>query len=62
MDIYSEEHGGNMIVIMTGYGAIAFSIHDQLPKNKSISLYVAVGAGGPIGIGLCLSLLRLYKN
>ena len=43
---------------MMGYGAIAFSIDKQLQKNKSISFFSAVGAGGPIGIGLCLSLLR----
>lgn len=50
------EHGGKDI--MMGYGAIAFSIDKQLQKNKSISFFSAVGAGGPIGIGLCLSLLR----
>jgi len=50
------EHGGKHI--LTGYGSIAFSIHNQLPKQKSVALYTAVGAGGPIGIGMCLSLLR----
>jgi threonine dehydratase len=53
------EHGGKDI--MTGYGAIAFSIDKKLPKDKSIAFYSAVGAGGPIGIGLCLSLLRKTK-
>ena len=53
------EHGGKDI--MTGYGAIAFSIDEKLPKDKSIGFYSAVGAGGPIGIGLCLSLLRKTK-
>ena len=53
------QHGGKDI--MTGYGAIAFSIDRQLPKGKSVSFYSAVGAGGPIGIGLCLSLLRKTK-
>jgi threonine dehydratase len=53
------QHGGKDI--MTGYGAIAFSIDRELPKGKSVSFYSAVGAGGPIGIGLCLSLLRKTK-
>jgi threonine dehydratase len=50
------EHGGRDI--MTGYGYIAFEIDRQLPKNKKIILYVSIGAGGPVGIGLCLSFLR----
>ena len=50
------EHGGKDI--LTGYGSIAFEINDQIEKNKKLSLYVTVGAGGPIGIGLCLSYLR----
>jgi threonine dehydratase len=50
------EHGGKHM--LTGYGSIAFSIHEQLPQNKSVALYTAVGAGGPVGIGMCLSLLR----
>ena len=49
-------HGGKDI--MTGYGAIAFHLNDQLPKNHPINFYCAVGAGGPIGIGLCLKYLR----
>jgi len=53
------EHGGKNI--LTGYGSIAFSIHEQLPKHKSVALYTAVGAGGPIGIGMYLSLLRNTK-
>jgi threonine dehydratase len=50
------QHGGKNI--MTGYGSIAFQIDNQLPKNKSVALYTAIGAGGPLGIGLCLSKLR----
>ena len=49
-------HGGKDI--MTGYGAIAFHLDNQLPKNQPINFYCAVGAGGPIGIGLCLKYLR----
>ena len=49
-------HGGKDI--MTGYGAIAFHLNNQLPKNQPINFYCAVGAGGPIGIGLCLKYLR----
>ena len=52
-------HGGKDI--LTGYGAIAFEIDKQIPKNKKISFYAAIGAGGPIGIGLCLSYLRDVK-
>jgi threonine dehydratase len=50
------EHGGKNI--MTGYGSIALEIHRKIPIHKSISLFVTVGAGGPIGIGLCLKKLR----
>lgn len=50
------QHGGKNII--TGYGSIAYQIHNQLPNNKSVAIYVAVGAGGPLGIGLCLSYLR----
>lgn len=49
-------HGGKDI--MTGYGAIAFHLNEQLPKNQPINFYCAVGAGGPIGIGLCLKYIR----
>ena len=49
-------HGGKNI--MTGYGAIAFHLDEQLPKNIPINFYCTVGAGGPIGIGLCLKYLR----
>lgn len=49
-------HGGKDI--MTGYGAIAIHLNEQLPKNQFINFYCAVGAGGPIGIGLCLKYLR----
>lgn len=52
-------HGGKDI--LTGYGAIAFEIDKQIPTNKKISFYAAIGAGGPIGIGLCLSYLRDAK-
>jgi threonine dehydratase len=50
------QHGGKNI--MTGYGSIAYQINNQLPKNKSVAIYTAIGAGGPLGIGLCLSYLR----
>ena len=50
------EHGGKDI--MTGYGSIAFSLDKQISKNKKINFYCSVGAGGPIGIGLCLKKLR----
>lgn len=53
------EHGGKNI--MTGYGSIALEIHNQVPLDKSIALFVTVGAGGPIGIGLCLKKLRNIK-
>jgi threonine dehydratase len=49
-------HGGKDI--MTGYGSLAHEIHRQVPNDKSITLITAVGAGGPVGIGACLSLLR----
>lgn len=52
-------HGGKDI--MTGYGAIAFDLDKKIPKNKKISFYAAIGAGGPIGIGLCLKYLRNVK-
>tara|TARA_Y100001970_G_scaffold292258_1_gene432805 strand:+ start:1755 stop:2741 length:987 start_codon:yes stop_codon:yes gene_type:complete len=53
------EHGGKNI--MMGYGTLALSIHRQLPPDSSVALYVAVGAGGIVGAGLCLSLLRETK-
>lgn len=49
-------HGGKDI--LTGYGSLALEIHQQLPQGDRIALYVAVGAGGPIGIGACLKQLR----
>ena len=53
------QHGGRNIMI--GYGSIGIEIDRQLPKNVPVSLYVAVGAGGVLGIGLCLSMLRPTK-
>ena len=50
------QHGGKNI--MTGYGSIAFQLDKQIEKGKSIGIYTSVGAGGPIGIGLCLKYLR----
>ena len=50
------EHGGKDI--MTGYGSIGIEIDKQVPKNKDIAIFLTVGAGGPIGIGACLKLLR----
>ena len=49
------QHGGKNI--MTGYGSIAYQINSQLPKDKSVAIYTAIGAGA-LGIGLCLSYLR----
>mgnify|MGYP005647717069 CR=1 FL=1 len=43
---------------MTGYGSISIELDQQVPKNKDIAIFLAVGAGGPIGIGACLKLLR----
>ena len=53
------QHGGRNIMI--GYGSIGIEIDRQLPKNGPVTLYVAVGAGGVLGIGLCLSMLRPTK-
>ena len=53
------QHGGRNIMI--GYGSIGIEIDRQLPKNEPVTLYVAVGAGGVLGIGLCLSMLRPTK-
>ena len=50
------EHGGKNILL--GYGALAFQINNQIEKNKSVSFVTTVGAGGPVGIALCLSYLR----
>ena len=50
------EHGGKNI--MTGYGSIAIEIDKQVPRNKDIAIFLTIGAGGPIGIGACLKLLR----
>ena len=49
-------HGGKNI--LHGHGTIAYEILKDIPKNKSISFYVTVGAGGTIGIGHCMKLLR----
>jgi len=49
-------HGGK--TIMTGYGSIAFAIDEQVSRDKTIALYTTIGAGGPLGICLCLSKLR----
>ena len=43
------QHGGRNIMI--GYGSIGIEIDRQLPKNGPVTLYVAVGAGGVLGIG-----------
>ena len=50
------EHGGKNI--LTGYGSIALEINNIIPKNKKLAIFVTVGAGGPIGIGLCFKKLR----
>lgn len=42
-------HGGKDI--MTGYGSLAQEVIDQVPKEKSVTMITAIGAGGPIGIG-----------
>ena len=48
------EHGGKSI--MTGYGSISIQIREKLEDDvKKIAFVCAVGAGGPVGIGMCLS-------
>lgn len=42
-------HGGKDI--MSGYGSLAKEIMEQIPKDKSVTMITAIGAGGPIGIG-----------
>ena len=54
------EHGGR--ATLTGYGSVGLSIHRQLPRNVPIVFLAAVGAGGPIGIGMCLKELRGAQN
>jgi threonine dehydratase len=49
-------HGGENILY--GHGVIAYEILKKIPNNKSISFYVTVGAGGTVGIGKCMKLLR----
>ena len=41
-------HGGKDI--MTGYGSLAEEIITQVPKDKSVTMITAIGAGGPIGL------------
>lgn len=53
------EHGGKNILL--GYGALAFQINQQIEKNKSIAFITTVGAGGPVGIALCLSYLKSIR-
>jgi len=53
------EHGGKNILL--GYGALAFQINQQIEKNKSIAFITTVGAGGPVGIALCLNYLKNIK-
>lgn len=49
-------HGGKNILY--GHGVIAYEIIKKIPNNKSISFYATVGAGGTVGIGKCMKLLR----
>ena len=49
-------HGGKNILY--GHGVIAYEILKEIPEHKSISFYTTVGAGGTVGIGKCMKLLR----
>ena len=49
-------HGGKNILY--GHGVIGYEILKHIPEDKSISFYTAVGAGGTVGIGKCMKLLR----
>ena len=49
-------HGGKDILL--GYGNLSFEIHNQIKNNKPILFIACIGAGGPVGIFHCLSLLR----
>lgn len=49
-------HGGKNILY--GHGAIGFEILNEIPEHKSVSFYATVGAGGTVGIGKCMKLLR----
>lgn len=58
-------HGGKNIFL--GHGSIGIEINNQLnnlkiSKDKKITIILSSGAGGIIGIGASLSLLRNYKN
>ena len=52
-------HGGKDI--MTGYGSLAKEIMDQIPKDKSVTMITAIGAGGPIGIGAYFNHFSNYQ-
>lgn len=49
-------HGGKNILY--GHGVIAYEILKEIPEYKSVSFYATVGAGGTVGIGKCMKLLR----
>jgi threonine dehydratase len=49
-------HGGKNILY--GHGVIAYEILKEIPEHKSVSFYATVGAGGTVGIGKCMKLLR----
>ena len=49
-------HGGKNILY--GHGVIAHEILKEIPEHKSVSFYATVGAGGTVGIGKCMKLLR----
>ena len=49
-------HGGKNILY--GHGVIGYEILREIPEHKSVSFYATVGAGGTVGIGKCMKLLR----
>ena len=58
-------HGGKNVFL--GHGSIGIEINNQLNDlkisyDKKISIILSSGAGGIVGIGASLSLLRDYKN
>lgn len=49
-------HGGKDI--LSGYGSLAFEIDNEIQNDKPFLFIATVGAGGPVGIFHCLSMLR----
>ena len=44
--------------ILSGYGSLAFEIDNEIQNDKPFLFIATIGAGGPVGIFHCLSLLR----